>query len=278
LAPLPCDPATAGPNCVNGKLTAFDPSSASGDKISGYLNVMIRIFIGLCAVLAVVMIVIGGIEYMTSELVSSKEAGKERIRGAIFGLLLALGAWTLLNQINPDILNTDLNSLKSVTVDVALGGESSAAFVDIKSTLITSTSINCSNNLETTARSFIGNSVYSQTARNTVSEGKAVVDCSSYVDQVYACAGLSNPGNNTTAIFSSGATPITSADLSSLKVGDLLGWKPGDNSAKGKSDGHVLMYIGNGQIIDAQGSGVGVTARPLSPEMQSLIKYIKRAP
>jgi type IV secretory pathway VirB2 component (pilin) len=118
LAPLPCDPATAGPNCVNGKLTTFDPSSASGDKISGYLNVMIRIFIGLCAVLAVVMIVIGGIEYMTSELVSSKEAGKERIRGAIFGLLLALGAWTLLNQINPDILNTNLNSLQNVTVNV----------------------------------------------------------------------------------------------------------------------------------------------------------------
>jgi len=64
------------------------------------------------------MIVIGGIEYMTTELISSKEAGKERIRGAILGLLLALGAWTLLNQINPDILKTDLSSLQNVTVDV----------------------------------------------------------------------------------------------------------------------------------------------------------------
>lgn len=129
LAPLPCDPTTAGPGCVlssDGKtytLTTFDPASQAGqsnNKIGDYLNVMIRIFIGLCAVLAVVMIVIGGIQYMTSELISSKGEGKERILHAIFGLLLALGAWTLLNQINPDILRTDLNSLQSVTVDVPI--------------------------------------------------------------------------------------------------------------------------------------------------------------
>jgi hypothetical protein len=86
---------------------------------------MIKIFIGLCAVLAVVMIVLGGIEYMTSELISSKEAGKERIRGAVFGLLLALGAYALLFTINPDILNTDLSSLKDVKVDVTLQQEDS---------------------------------------------------------------------------------------------------------------------------------------------------------
>ena len=112
LAPLPCQTGDTG--CVGGKLTTFDPTGEN--KIGGYLNLMIRIFIGLCAVLAVVMIVMGGIEYMTSELISSKEAGKERITGAIFGLLLALGAWTLLYQINPDILNTDLKSLTSQQV------------------------------------------------------------------------------------------------------------------------------------------------------------------
>src|SRR3989344_3148463 len=69
---------------------------------------MIRIFIGLCAVLAVIMIVIGGIEYMTSELVSSKEQGKEKIQGALLGLLIAVGAYALLNTINPDLLNTNV--------------------------------------------------------------------------------------------------------------------------------------------------------------------------
>jgi type IV secretory pathway VirB2 component (pilin) len=115
LAPLPCD---SGAGCDQGKLSTFDPTG--DNKIGGYLNTIIRIFIGLCAVLAVIMIVWGGIEYMTTELISSKAAGKERIMGAIFGLLLALGAWTILNQINPDILKTDLKSLTEQKVAVAL--------------------------------------------------------------------------------------------------------------------------------------------------------------
>src|SRR3989338_8816730 len=101
LAPLPCEPGT--PDCdSSGKLITFYP--AGENKIGGYLNVMIRIFIGICAVLAVIMIVVGGIEYMMSELISNKENGRHRITGAIFGLVLALGAWTLLNTINPDLL------------------------------------------------------------------------------------------------------------------------------------------------------------------------------
>ncbi|KKQ33857.1 MAG: hypothetical protein US45_C0004G0018 [Candidatus Nomurabacteria bacterium GW2011_GWA1_37_20] len=74
-----------------------------------YLNLMIKIFIGLCAVLSVVMIVIGGLEYMTSELISSKEAGKEKVTGALLGLLIALGAYALLFTINPDLLKSDIN-------------------------------------------------------------------------------------------------------------------------------------------------------------------------
>jgi len=110
LAPLP------NPNNSGTPFPTFDPSQTN--NLGVYLNMMITIFIGICAVLSVVMIVIGGMEYMTSELIASKEEGKERILHAIFGLLLALGAWTILNQINPDILKTDLGSLQNVTVSV----------------------------------------------------------------------------------------------------------------------------------------------------------------
>jgi Type IV secretion system pilin len=104
LAPLPCSGDQTG--CVNGELQSID---LTGKNIFGrYLNLMIKIFIGLCAVLAVVMIVMGGMEYMTSELVSSKEAGKDRITNALFGLLIALGSFALLNTINPDLLKTDV--------------------------------------------------------------------------------------------------------------------------------------------------------------------------
>jgi len=120
LAPLPCDKSDA--NCHGGQLTTFDPTQAN--NIGGYLNLMIKIFIGLCAVLAMVMIVMGGIEWMTSELPGNKEHGKERIQGAVFGLVLALGAWTLLYTINPSLLVSDLSSLKDTTVDVTLNSNS----------------------------------------------------------------------------------------------------------------------------------------------------------
>lgn len=109
------------PNPDGTQMDTFDPSQTS--NLSVYLNLMIKLFIGICAVLAVIMIVMGGIEYMTSELVSSKAAGKERILHAIFGLLLALGAWTLLNTINPDLLDSSLKSLADVTVEVELNAD-----------------------------------------------------------------------------------------------------------------------------------------------------------
>jgi cell wall-associated NlpC family hydrolase len=231
------------------------------------------------------MIVIGGIEYMTSELISSKEAGKERIRGAIFGLLLALGAWTLLNQINPDILNTNLNSLQNVTVsvDVMAGGESNTPFTPLNSAALATTPINCSTNLVTTATSFIGNTTYSQnpTDRNTISNGKAIEDCSSFVNQVYKCSQIPSPGNTTAQIFDTtkGATAITAQDLTTLQVGDLIGWKKGDTKGQVETDGHVLIYIGNGKVIDAQGGTTnGVTSRLLSDNALGRLTYIKRAP
>ncbi len=98
LAPLP---GTDGSNSIKD----IDPKKGLGS----YLNLMIKIFIGLCAVLSVVMIVVGGLEYMTSELISSKEAGKEKITGALLGLLIALGAYALLFTINPDLLKSDVN-------------------------------------------------------------------------------------------------------------------------------------------------------------------------
>jgi len=74
-----------------------------------YLNIIIKVILGLAAVLAMVMIVMGGVEYITSELVSSKEAGKERMTHAILGLLIALGAYLILNTINPALLNVCLD-------------------------------------------------------------------------------------------------------------------------------------------------------------------------
>ncbi len=96
------------------------PLDVAGKTALGkYLNIMITLIIGIAAVLAMVMIVMGGIQYMTTELISSKEEGKKRITNAIFGLLLALGSYLLLNTINPDLLKTDIK-IEEAKVEVLL--------------------------------------------------------------------------------------------------------------------------------------------------------------
>ena len=118
LAPLPCPENST--NCIG---TTFNPSEedSTGKNVAlgKYLNLMIKVIIGLSPVMAVVMIVIGGMEYMTSELISSKEAGKEKIRNALLGLLIALGAYALLFTINPNLLRTDVK-IDTATVEVTL--------------------------------------------------------------------------------------------------------------------------------------------------------------
>ncbi|MBP7006793.1 MAG: M15 family metallopeptidase [Candidatus Pacebacteria bacterium] len=85
---------------------SFDP--AQENALSKYINIIVKIAIGIAAVLAVIMIVMGGIQYMTSELISSKEEGKKRITNAILGLLIALGAYLILFTINPNLLKLDV--------------------------------------------------------------------------------------------------------------------------------------------------------------------------
>ncbi len=123
LTPLPCDKDRTAGCDENNKLTKYDPSQGT-TQIGNYLNTMIRIFIGLCAVLAMIMIIMGGLEYMTSELISSKESGKQKITDAVLGLLLALSSWAILNTINPKLLETDVGSLTEVKVLIEIEGES----------------------------------------------------------------------------------------------------------------------------------------------------------
>lgn len=69
-----------------------------------YVTGMIKLLIGIAGVLAVIMIMIGGIQYMSTDAISGKEEGKDKITQALLGLVLAVAAWIILNTINPDLL------------------------------------------------------------------------------------------------------------------------------------------------------------------------------
>ncbi len=79
--------------------------------LTQYLEGMVRIVIGLAGILAVIMIVICGIQMIGSPSVSQKSAAKECIWNAIFGLLLAISSWVILNTINEQLLRSDFTLL-----------------------------------------------------------------------------------------------------------------------------------------------------------------------
>mgnify|MGYP003394431877 CR=1 FL=1 len=76
--------------------------------LTDYLQGMVRVTIGVAGILAVVMIVICGIQMIGSPSVSQKSASKECITSAIFGLLLAIRSWVILNTINAQLLAKDV--------------------------------------------------------------------------------------------------------------------------------------------------------------------------
>lgn len=85
-----------------------DPESG-GSKLPSYLSNLFMFAISIAGVLAVIVIVIGGIRYISSDAISGKSEGKAMIKEAVWGLVLAMLAWLLLYTINPALLRTTLN-------------------------------------------------------------------------------------------------------------------------------------------------------------------------
>ena len=86
--------------------TLPNPSGEDVSTMGGYLANIYTIGIGLAGVLAVLMIVIGGIQYIGSGMSpSGKSDAKDRITNAILGLLLALLSWLILNTIDPNLVS-----------------------------------------------------------------------------------------------------------------------------------------------------------------------------
>jgi hypothetical protein len=77
-----------------------------GDEIPDlktFINKIFQIGIRIAGVLAVLIVIFGGIQYMTTDAFQSKSEGKERIKRAMLGLGIALSSILILNTINPRI-------------------------------------------------------------------------------------------------------------------------------------------------------------------------------
>lgn len=83
--------------------------------IDAYIPGVFNLAIGVAGVLAVLMIIIGGVEYITTDAIQGKTDGKARIQNALLGLLLALVSYILLHTINPNLTMFDLNVKTIIT-------------------------------------------------------------------------------------------------------------------------------------------------------------------
>lgn len=88
-----------------------------GRTLGDYINLMVKIFLGICGALAVIMIIIYGVQWMGTDSVFGKTEAKQHIGGALMGLVLALGSWMLLNTVNPDLLGGELK-IGQVSVEI----------------------------------------------------------------------------------------------------------------------------------------------------------------
>lgn len=84
------------------------PGVGGEDLTTGlYLNRLYTLTITAAAFIAVVRIIIAGIKYALSEIATDKSTAKEDIKAGIIGLLIIIGAVTILQEVNPELTNFD---------------------------------------------------------------------------------------------------------------------------------------------------------------------------
>ena len=103
VAPLPYTPLEPLPFVYN--------ANSSVNQVKDFpaiINGFFKLVLAFGAVFAVVTLVFYGISYMTSEVAGKKAEAKNRVQAALFGLILLLGAYIILNTINPQLLKINL--------------------------------------------------------------------------------------------------------------------------------------------------------------------------
>ncbi len=73
-----------------------------------YIEALYKLSITVGSMLAVIQIIFAGVQYMLTDVITSKSDAIKRIRGALFGLLILVSAVLILQTINPKLLNLNI--------------------------------------------------------------------------------------------------------------------------------------------------------------------------
>lgn len=110
------------------------PQLSGEDGFNGYINAVYAICISIAALLAVVKIIVAGVKYMFSDIITHKSEAKKDIRSALFGLVIILGAVLILNLINPNLTQFNIDGIYSLPTAPTGGGSTGDTVSDICST------------------------------------------------------------------------------------------------------------------------------------------------
>jgi hypothetical protein len=108
---------TASSNC-NLSYQALEPipgvttNLTDPNSLPAIINAIFTVLITVGALMAVLMLTIGGIQYMVSGGPVEKNKGIKRAQAALWGIVLIAGSWLILHTINPALLNFSLNSVQ----------------------------------------------------------------------------------------------------------------------------------------------------------------------
>ncbi len=93
--------------------TFLEPVKAgqtSSSNPAEYYKTLYEIGVGLAGLLAVIMLAIGGVEYIASAAnPSALDDAKKRIGAALLGLMIALASYLILQTINPNLINFNID-------------------------------------------------------------------------------------------------------------------------------------------------------------------------
>jgi hypothetical protein len=125
--PAPNYPAVPAPTNVAILDQIVSGSIFEGTPLNKVLNQLFYIGLVAAIILAIVMIIRGGIEYMTVDSITSKESGKKRVQAALGGLVLAFSAILILNTVNPGLTSLQLQfeqlqGISSIAIETDIYG------------------------------------------------------------------------------------------------------------------------------------------------------------
>lgn len=241
-------------------LENFSPASCTGTGqnrscsfpwIGEYISALYKYAIGVIGILAAVVLMIGGLIWLTAGGNQTRVGeAKSYIGASLTGLIIALSSYLILYQINPE-----LTKLKPIVVGMVSeiegdGGARTFTLTDIDSLGIPS------GNIVNVVNSMIGKFTYNQSKRLKTENGINYIDCSSFACTVLIKSGLNAPSPSQCATTNLFKNPTPNVNLNNLTAGTLVGFPP---SASSNGAGHVWVSLGGGQFAQARGGPDGRT-------------------